>query len=177
MRKYSRPRFNCENFYTTNLTMATVLKVAEQQKDKTHFLLIYCRSHGVMGIKTCPIGNRSWGLACGTAKKLSSGSTFLNALGRKHNLFKEGDAVGVLLDLNQHKMAFYRNREPLGLQFNDVYGPVIPAISFCRNKTLTLQFPPPPEDVGRKMSQTTIITTTPSTPSEIKATVQISVNE
>lgn len=154
-----------------------MLEVAEQQNDKTHFLLVYFSSHGVMGIKTCPIGNRSWGLACGTAKKLSSGSTFLNALGRKHNLFKEGDAVGVLLDLNQHTMAFYRNREPLGLQFNDVYGPVIPAISFCRNKTLTLQFPPLPEDVGRKMSQSTIITTTPSSPTEIKATVQISVNE
>ena len=42
---------------------------------------------------------------------------------------------------------FYsRNGEPLALQFNDVYGPVIPAISFCRNKSLTLRFPPfPPE--------------------------------
>lgn len=37
-----------------------------------------------------------------------------------------------------------RNGKPLALQFNDVYGPVIPAISFCRNKTLTLRFPPLP---------------------------------
>jgi hypothetical protein len=71
------------------------------------------RSHGVIGIKTCPIGNRSWGLACGTAKKLSHGSTFFNSLGRKHNLFHEGDAVGVLLDLSQHLMTFYRNGKPL----------------------------------------------------------------
>ncbi len=66
------------------------------------------RSHGIIGLKTCPIGSRSWGLACGTAKKLSAGSTFLNSLGRKHNLFKEGDNVGVLLDLNDHTMSFYR---------------------------------------------------------------------
>ena len=71
------------------------------------FFCIY-RPHGVMGIKTCPIGPRSWGLACGTAKKLSSGSTFLDSLGRKHNLFKEGDAVGVLLNLDDHKMAFFK---------------------------------------------------------------------
>ena len=69
---------------------------------------LHCRPHGVMGIKTCPIGPRSWGLACGTAKKLSSGSTFLDSLGRKHNLFKEGDAVGVLLNLDEHKMAFFK---------------------------------------------------------------------
>ena len=62
----------------------------------------------MMGIKTCPIGPRSWGLACGTAKKLSSGSTFLNSLGRKHNLFKEGDAVGVMLNLDEHKMSFFK---------------------------------------------------------------------
>ena len=103
-----------------------------------------CRSHGVIGIKTCPIGSRSWGLACGTAKKLSHGSTFLNSLGRKHNLFREGDAVGVLLDLSEHIMTFYRNGKPLGITFTDVYGPVIPAVSFCRNKTLTLRFPNPP---------------------------------
>ena len=98
----------------------------------------------MIGIKTCPIGNRSWGLACGIAKKLSSRSTLhlgIKSLGRKHNLFKEGDAVGVLLDLNKHKMSFYRNGEPLDMTFSDVYGPVIPAISFCRNKTLTLRFP------------------------------------
>lgn len=37
-----------------------------------------------------------------------------------------------------------RNGEPLHIYFNDVYGPVIPAISFCRNKSLTLRFPPFP---------------------------------
>ena len=102
------------------------------------------RSHGVIGIKTCPIGNRSWGLACGTAKKLSHGSTFFNSLGRKHNLFHEGDAVGVMLDLSDHIMTYYRNGKPLGITFTDVYGPVIPAVSFCRNKTLTLRFPSTP---------------------------------
>lgn len=71
-------------------------------------ILLDYRPHGVMGIKTCPIGPRSWGLACGTAKKLSSGSTFLHSLGRKHNLFKEGDAVGVLLNLDEHKMSFFK---------------------------------------------------------------------
>ena len=68
----------------------------------------FSRSHGIIGIKTCPIGSRSWGLACGTAKKLSSGSTFFNSIGRKHNLFKEGDSVGVLLDLHKHTLSFYR---------------------------------------------------------------------
>jgi hypothetical protein len=108
------------------------------------------RSHGIIGIKTCPIGNRSWGLACGTAKKLSHGSTFLNSLGRKHNLFREGDAVGVMLDLSDHTMEFYRNGKPLGIFFTDVYGPVIPAVSFCRHKTLTLRFPssPPPSPIS-----------------------------
>ena len=103
------------------------------------------RSHGVIGIKTCPIGNRSWGVACGTAKKLSSGGIFLSSIGRRHDLFREGDVVGVLLDLTEHNLSFYKNGEPLGMQFTDVYGPVIPAISFCRNKTLTLRFPPMPE--------------------------------
>lgn len=103
-----------------------------------------CRSHGVIGIKTCPIGSRSWGLACGTAKKLSHGSTFLNSLGRKHNLFHEGDAVGIMLDLSDHIMSFYRNGKPLGITFTDVYGPVIPAVSLCRHKTLTLRFPSTP---------------------------------
>ena len=37
-----------------------------------------------------------------------------------------------------------RNGEPLHIYFSDVYGPVIPAISFCRNKSLTLRFPPFP---------------------------------
>ena len=37
-----------------------------------------------------------------------------------------------------------RNGEPLHIYFDDVYGPVIPAISFCRNKSLTLHFPPFP---------------------------------
>ena len=99
----------------------------------------------MIGIKTCPIGHRSWGLACGTAKKLSSGSSFIHSFRRKHNLFKEGDAVGIMLDLDKHKMSFYRNGVPLGIEFSDISGPVIPAISFCRNKTLTLRFPPPPE--------------------------------
>ena len=109
-------------------------------------LLCGGRSHGVIGIKTCPIGSRSWGLACGTAKKLSHGSTFFNSLGRKHNLFREGDAVGVMLDLSERIMSFYRNGKPLGITFVDVYGPVVPAVSFCRHKTLTLRFPstPPP---------------------------------
>ena len=146
----------------------TVLELQEQLQRPNHwyFLFVYYRSHGVIGIKTCPIGNRSWGLACGTAKKLSSGSTFLNALGRKHDLFKEGDAVGVLLDLNKHMLSFYRNGEPLGLQFGDVYGPVIPAISFCRNKMLTLRFPPFPEYVGRKTSISAVVMTTPPSPNE-----------
>ncbi len=103
------------------------------------------RSHGVIGIKTCPIGNRSWGLACGTAKKLSSGTFFLGSIGGRHNLFREGDSVGVLLDLDTNKLSFYKNGQALGIQFKGVYGPVIPAISFCRNKTLTLRFPPIPE--------------------------------
>ena len=71
-------------------------------------MYLLSRSHGVIGIKTCPIGSRSWGLACGTAKKLSSGSTIFHSFGRKHNLFREGDAVGVLLDLNKHTMEFFR---------------------------------------------------------------------
>ena len=102
------------------------------------------RSHGVIGIKTCPIGSRSWDLACSTAKKLSHGSTFFNSLGRKHNLFREGDVVGVSLDLSEHVMSYYRNGKPLGITFTDVYGPVIPAVSFCRHKTLTLRFPSSP---------------------------------
>ena len=109
------------------------------------YMYVYiCRSHGVIGIRTCPIGSRSWGLACGTAKKLSHGSTFFNSLGRKHNLFHEGDAVRVLLDLSEHIMSFYRNGKPLGITFVDVHGPVVPAISFCRHKTLTLRFPSSP---------------------------------
>ena len=117
---------------------------------------VFSRSHGVIGIKTCPIGNRSWGLACGTAKKLSHGSTFLNSLGRKHNLFHEGDAVGVMLDLSDHVMSFYRNGKPLGIIFTDVYGPVIPAVSFCRHKTLTLRFPssPPTSPVPTRQADT-----------------------
>ena len=108
----------------------------------------------MVGIKTCPIGNRSWGLACGTAKKLSHGSTFLNSLGRKHNLFHEGDAVGVMLDLSQHIMSYYRNGKPLNITFTDVYGPVIPAVSFCRHKTLTLRFPStPPSSPTLTLSQ------------------------
>ena len=105
------------------------------------------RPHGVIGIKTCPIGHRSWGLACGTAKKLSSGNSFISSFRRKHNLFKEGDAVGIMLDLDKRKMAFYRNGTPLGIEFSDISGPLIPAVSFCRNKTLTLRFRAPPEDV------------------------------
>ena len=118
-----------------------------------HTYISHCyRSHGIIGIKTCPIGNQSWGLACGTAKRLSHGSTFLNSLGRKHNLFREGDAVGVMLDLSDHTMEFYRNGKPLGIFFTDVYGPVIPAVSFCRHKTLTLRFPssPPPSPMSTR---------------------------
>ena len=98
----------------------------------------------MIGIKTCPIGTRSWGLACGTAKKLSHGSTFLNSLGRKHNLFREGDAVGLLLDLSEQSLTYYCNGQPLDIRFTDISGPVIPAISFCRHKALTLRFPNPP---------------------------------
>ena len=62
----------------------------------------------MIGIMTSAIGSRSWGLACGTAKKLNRGSTFLQSLVGKHRMFHEGDAVGVLLDLTAHKMAFYK---------------------------------------------------------------------
>ena len=41
-----------------------------------------------------------------------------------------------------------RNGEPLHIYINDVYGPVIPAISFCRNKSLTLQFRPFPQSTS-----------------------------
>ncbi|CAI8057044.1 hypothetical protein GBAR_LOCUS31069 [Geodia barretti] len=60
-----------------------------------------------------------------------------------------------MLDLSQHIMSFYRNGKLLGIIFDDVHGPVVPAVSFCRHKALTLRFPstpptsPAPPDISR----------------------------
>lgn len=60
-----------------------------------------------------------------------------------------GGTIGVLLDLNQHTLAFYVNEEPQGsIAFRDLYGVFYPAVSINRGVSVTLHTAlDPPSDV------------------------------
>ncbi len=53
---------------------------------------------------------------------------------------RTGSVVGVLLDLNQHTLCFYINREPHGpIAFHNLHGVFYPAMSLNHNVQLTIQ--------------------------------------
>ena len=58
--------------------------------------------------------------------------------------FHEGDRVGILVDLDRQTLEYFHNGQPMGVAFEDVKGPVIPAVSFCHHKRVTLHYPPIP---------------------------------
>ena len=60
-------------------------------------------------------------------------------------LFQERDRLGILVDLDKQTLEYFRNGQSLGVAFEDVKGPVIPAVSFCHHKRVSLHFPPIPE--------------------------------
>lgn len=59
--------------------------------------------------------------------------------------FHEGDRVGILVDLDKQTLEYFYNGQSLGVAFEDVKGPVIPAVSFCHHKRVTLHYPPIPK--------------------------------
>ena len=59
--------------------------------------------------------------------------------------FNENDKVGLLLDVNNHTLEFYKNGEPLGQAFDNVEGPVIPIVCMRFQKAVYLRFPQMPE--------------------------------
>ena len=58
------------------------------------------------------------------------------------NPSQEGDIVGVKVDLRQHTLEFFRNGTSLGVAFNNVTGPVYPAVSLVNHQTVCVQHPP-----------------------------------
>jgi hypothetical protein len=53
--------------------------------------------------------------------------------------FAAGDRIGCLVDVDNHAVAFFKNRVPLGVPFTDVVGPVFAFVGLgrgCRVQTL-----------------------------------------
>jgi len=78
----------------------------------------------------------AWAFACGQAVKYHNAQQ--TAYGR---LCKQGDVVRCRLDLDAKTLEFFLNDESLGQAYNDVIGPVRPAMSLYGNNTVTLRFP------------------------------------
>ena len=53
--------------------------------------------------------------------------------------------MGILVDLDRQTLEYFHNGQSLGIAFEDVKGPVIPAVSFCHHKRVTLHYPPVPK--------------------------------
>lgn len=53
--------------------------------------------------------------------------------------------MGILVDLDNQTLEYFHNGQSLGIAFEDVKGPVIPAVSFCHHKRVTLHYPPIPK--------------------------------
>ena len=86
-----------------------------------------------------------WALACGTGKKISHETARRGTAYMPGKQFSESDKVGLLLDLNNHSLEFYKNGEPLGQAFDNVEGPVIPIVCMRFQKAVSLRFPQMPE--------------------------------
>lgn len=103
------------------------------------------RSHSFISSRCCPISKQFWAIACGTGKKISHNTSRRGSAYFRGDHFNENDRLGILLDLEQHSLEFYRNGKPLGMAFDDIVGPVIPMVSMRFQKTVILSFPSIPE--------------------------------
>jgi len=108
------------------------------------------KSHAFISSRCCPLSKHFWAIACGTGKKLSHQTTRRGSAYMRGKQFNENDQVGVLLDLDNHSLEFYKNGESLGQAFNNVDCPVIPIVSMRFQKAVTLSFPAIPEDVPER---------------------------
>lgn len=105
------------------------------------------RSHTFISTRCCPLCKQFWAIACGTGKKLSHQTSRRGNTYVRGNHFSENDNLGILLNLEEHSLEFYRNGKSLGVAFDNVVGPVIPMVSMRFQKTVTLSFPPIPEAI------------------------------
>lgn len=79
-------------------------------------------------------GKQEWGLACYSGHKISCG----DQREEYSSGCSKGDIIEVKLDLHHKKLEFLKNGENLGLAFNNLTGPVIPAVSLLKGQRVKL---------------------------------------
>ncbi len=74
-------------------------------------------------------------------------SRSLPPIGKNYNVvqLQDGDRIGMLVDMDQHKLSFFCNGRDLGVAFDGLNAlSLLPAVSIRDKIRIRLRFPPPP---------------------------------
>jgi len=84
--------------------------------------------------------SKGWVFITGTGQKGNSSSPITYASG-SNPYCKQGDEIGVRVDMDQHSISFIHNGKDLGVAWKNLPAKVRPCLSLVRDQKTTLKFP------------------------------------